>query len=114
MITVKQIRTGQRQNARHSRRIVRLHNHRGEAAALASPPAAGRSARAESVTSRPAIEPRRGASVNRNKTNMERIRTMTDKAKAPGSEMFDQALKNYEQPLRSGHNFSKPGRTSQT
>src|ERR1043166_947615 len=33
---------------------------------------------------------------------MERIRTMTDKAKAPGSEIFDQALKNYEQTLRSG------------
>ena len=27
---------------------------------------------------------------------------MTDKAKVPGSEMFDQALKNYEQTLRSG------------
>jgi predicted methyltransferase len=27
---------------------------------------------------------------------------MTDKAKAPGSEIFDQALKNYEQTLRSG------------
>jgi hypothetical protein len=33
---------------------------------------------------------------------MERKTTMTDKTKAPASEMFDQALKNYEQALRTG------------
>ena len=27
---------------------------------------------------------------------------MTDKTKTPASEMFDQALKNYEQALRTG------------
>src|SRR5215468_3588508 len=33
---------------------------------------------------------------------MERTEIMSDKTKAPASELFDQALKNYEQTLRTG------------
>ncbi len=33
---------------------------------------------------------------------MERKTTMADKTKAPELELFDQALKNYEQALRTG------------
>ena len=40
-------------------------------------------------------------SVNLNKQK-ERTETMSDKAKTPASEVFDQALKNYEQTLRTG------------
>src|SRR6266851_4731024 len=32
----------------------------------------------------------------------ERISNMSDKAKSPGAEVFDQVLKNYEQTLRNG------------
>jgi hypothetical protein len=41
-------------------------------------------------------------SVNRNKSSNERIGVMADKTKVPGSDLFDQALKNYEQTLRTG------------
>lgn len=40
-------------------------------------------------------------SVNLNRQK-ERTETMSDKAKTPASEVFDQALKNYEQTLRTG------------
>jgi hypothetical protein len=36
------------------------------------------------------------------KLTMKGTKIMTDKSKAPASELFDQALKNYEQALRAG------------
>jgi hypothetical protein len=42
-----------------------------------------------------------------NKPNRERSARMTDKAKPPVSEVFDQAMKNYEQALRTGLKFQE-------
>jgi hypothetical protein len=45
-------------------------------------------------------------SVNRNQEK-ERIGSMSDKTKAPASELFDQATKNYEQTLRTGLKYQE-------
>jgi hypothetical protein len=93
---------GRRENTRRSAPIVRAHK---VAQMAAKPKASGRSQR-RSKPSRPATScpsgERGGGPVKLNKQTNERIGTMSDKAKVPGAEVFDQALKNYEQTLRNG------------
>jgi hypothetical protein len=93
---------GRRKNARRSMLIVHAH----KATRAAAKPETNRRPQGRSKPSRPATScpsgERGGGPVKLNKTNQERIGTMSDKAKVPGAEVFDQALKNYEQTLRNG------------
>jgi hypothetical protein len=97
MTASNEMRTGAERSANRSVKVVRSHNSRSLADGKTSRGA--KLLRLTPFTSRHTGESARCVTSS---PTTERKTTMTDKTKVPGSEVFDQALKNYEQALRTG------------
>jgi len=102
MSATKRATTTKAPSAIATAQVVQLHTKTGEPPTHRNPAGETVPASSDTLASLPFVESKRDVSVNLNKPSKERIGVMADKTKAPGSEIFDQALKNYEQTLRTG------------
>src|SRR5688572_17110487 len=94
----------QETESHRSQKIVRMHNQGQKPAAQIS---SSVSLRATPFASHLPVAKGRGTAIETNKPNRGRSARMTDKAKPPVSEVFDQAMKNDEQALRTGLKFQE-------